>query len=126
MRRAASLVLIFTVIGAVVLVFYLSSKRQHQPIVDNRLELRKLIAEQEVESAQAVAEYQPTVQHRMDDLNVSVADLLRGLPGVSQVEVGVEVRNPVRRIIHLRGNRSRLGIENHYYDSYDEPEPEQE
>ncbi len=64
--------------------------------------LKKQIAEQEVESAQAVAKYAPTKQTRIDDLDSPVADLLRELPGVVQVEVGVAVKKTTSRIIHLR------------------------
>ncbi len=64
--------------------------------------LKQQIAEQEEESAQAVADYAPTTKAPIDNLNSPVVDLLRQLPGVVQVEVAVTVKEPTSRIIHLR------------------------
>jgi hypothetical protein len=44
MRYVASLALVLTVIGAVVLIYYMFRSRQPEPFVDRRPELRKLIA----------------------------------------------------------------------------------
>ena len=64
--------------------------------------LTKAVAEQEEESAQAVANYQPKTEARIDALDISVVDLLRQVPGVVQVEVGVRAEKPTCRIVHLR------------------------
>jgi hypothetical protein len=105
MRRVTAGGLVLTVIVAIALVVYLprnyQSQRQ-QPMMDRRPELRRLVAKQEAESAQAVAEYQPTLRNRIDDLNISAVDILRPLPGVVQVEACVKVEKPTHRIIHLR------------------------
>jgi hypothetical protein len=53
-------------------------------------------------SANAVADYAPKVPGRLDDLTAPVADLLRELPGVVQVEALVSPAKPTRRIVHLR------------------------
>lgn len=69
----------------------------------NRIpKLKKQIAEQEVESDQAVAKYLPITKTRIDDLDSPVVDLLRKLPGVVQVDVSVTAKNPASRIVHLR------------------------
>lgn len=64
--------------------------------------LKQQIAEQEEESAQAVADYAPATRTEIDDLNSPVVELLRQLPGVVQVEVAVMAAKPKSRIIHLR------------------------
>ncbi len=69
---------------------------------DRRPKLKELVARQEKESAQAVAAYHPTHKTQVDDLDSQVADLLRQLPGVVEVEVAVEAEKPTCRIIHLR------------------------
>jgi hypothetical protein len=50
-------------------------------------QLQKLVAEQEEESAEAVAKYQPEVEARIDDLGIQAEGILRQLPRVVQVEV---------------------------------------
>jgi len=104
MRRAAGVSLILMAFLALAVIVYLTRNRQHphQPIVDHQRDLRKLIAEQEVESARGVANYQPKATPRIDDLAISAADILRALPGVVQVEVLVKVEKPTSRIIQLR------------------------
>lgn len=72
------------------------------PTEDRLPKLKKQIAEQEVESAKAVAGYAPASKVRIDDLGSPVADLLRRLPGVVQVDVSVAADKPTSRIIHLR------------------------
>ena len=69
---------------------------------DRRLKLKLLVAEQEVESVQAVATYLPKNKTRIDDLDAPVVDLLRQLPGVVHVEVAVAAAKPTCRIVHLR------------------------
>lgn len=64
--------------------------------------LKRRIAEQEVESAQSVADYAPTNKSRIDDLGSPVVEMLQRLPGVDQVEVGVRAEQPTHRIVHLR------------------------
>lgn len=64
--------------------------------------LKDLVARQQKESAQAVASYLPKNQIRVDDLDSHVADLLRQLPGVVEVEVAVAADKPTCRIVHLR------------------------
>lgn len=97
------------VFGAVALAFWLkgnsgSPTSSSVPVTteDRILKLKKQIAEQEVESSEAVAKYAPTIKTRIDDLDSPVVQLLRGLPGGVQVEVGVEAKKPTSRIIHLR------------------------
>jgi hypothetical protein len=65
-------------------------------------ELTKLVSDQAEESARAVATYHPKTAARIDDLDTPVVELLRQLPGVSQVEVGVQADKPTCRIVHLR------------------------
>lgn len=60
------------------------------------------MADQEAQSAQAVANYLPETKARIDDLTLSAVDLLRQLPCVVQVEVGVQAHKPTHRIVHLR------------------------
>src|SRR4051794_34184642 len=72
------------------------------PTEDRIPKLKEQITEQEVESAKAVAEYAPASKVRIDDLTSPVADLLKHLPGVTQVEVMVTAKKPTARIVHLR------------------------
>jgi hypothetical protein len=72
------------------------------PTEDRISKLKEQIAEQEAESAQAVAGYTPKTQTRIDDLDSPVDDILRQLPGVTQVEVAVTAAKPTCRIVHLR------------------------
>ena len=69
---------------------------------DRRPKLKQLVAEEEIVSAQAVAGYLPKNTARIDDLDSQVADLLRQLPGVVEVEIAVAADKPTCRIIHLR------------------------
>jgi hypothetical protein len=71
---------------------------------DRRPKLKELVTRQEQESAQAVAAYLPKNKTRVDDLDSQVAELLRHLPGVVEVEVAVAVaaEKPTCRIVHLR------------------------
>ncbi len=71
-------------------------------IEDRRPKLKQLVAEQEIESAKAVANYLPKHKTRIDDLDAQVVDLLRQLPGVVHVEVAVAAAKPTCRIVHLR------------------------
>ena len=64
--------------------------------------LQRQIAEQDIESAQAVANYVPTTKNQIDDVESPVVELLQNLPGVAQVEVLVKSEKPTHRIIHLR------------------------
>ena len=64
--------------------------------------LQRQVAEQEVASAQAVANYVSKITTQFDDLDSPVDELLRQLPGVVQVEVLVKSEKPTHRIIHLR------------------------
>jgi|GEM_PF-1343031 len=107
MRRVVPLLVI--VFGAVALAFWLkgnsgSPTSSPSPVTteDRIPKLKKQIAGQEAESSEAVAKYAPTIKTRIDDLGLPVGDLLRGLPGVVQVEVGVAAKKPTSRIIHLR------------------------
>lgn len=107
MRRVLPFLVI--VIAAVALAFWLKGRSgsptsSPAPVTteDRIPKLKKQIAEQEEESAQAVAKYAPAIKTRIDDLDSPVVDLLRGLPGIVQVEVGVAVKKPTSRIIHLR------------------------
>jgi uncharacterized lipoprotein YajG len=70
---------------------------------ENRIrQLTNLVADQDQRSGQAVANYRPRNQPRLDDLDIDAADLLRQLPGVVQVEVRLQVEEPACRIVHLR------------------------
>jgi hypothetical protein len=107
MRRVLPFLMIVT--AAVALAFCLrvrsgSPTSSPAPVTteDRIPKLRKLIAEQEVESAQAVAKYAPTTNTQINNVGSPVIDLLRGLPSVVQVEVGVAPKNPTSRIVHLR------------------------
>jgi hypothetical protein len=105
MRRAVAALVLPG--GAVALALVLYANRQPPPWPSPRAEdrtprLQKLVAEQEEESAQAVAKYQPEVEARIDDLGTPAEGVLRQLPGVVQVEVGVSADHPTLRIVHLR------------------------
>lgn len=104
-----SILILLIVFGAAALTIWLkgnpgssTSSPPSIPTVDRIPNLKKQIAEQDAESAQAVAKYAPVTKHRIDDLRSPVVELLRSLPGVVQVEVGVVAKNPTSRIIHLR------------------------
>jgi hypothetical protein len=95
------------ILGPVALAVYFVVSRpsaRHPPAeAENRIPLlKKLVDEQDQQSAQAIATYQPKTQARIDDLDISVVDLLRQLPGVLQVEAGVQTGKPTHRIVHLR------------------------
>jgi len=64
--------------------------------------LRAAVAAQAKEAAQTVSSYRPFSNARIDDLQAPVNELLRGLPGVVEVEAKVRAENPTTRIIHLR------------------------
>ena len=107
MRRAAPILVI--VLGAVALAYWLKGGAKppaptpNPAKIENRIpKLKQQIADQEVESAQAVAKYAPQSPTRIDDLASPVVDLLRQLPGVVRVEVGVAPQKPTARIVHLR------------------------
>lgn len=106
MRRGVTALLVLVLIGAAAWVAYQywSGKNQqsHQPVIDRRPELRKQIVEQEAESAQAVAKYRPSTTAQITELDIPAADILRGLPGVIQVEVLAKADKPSSRIIHFR------------------------
>lgn len=107
MRRGAALPVLAMLAGFVALVWLSGNRQSSSPPSANDEDripkLTKLVADQEKESAQAVADYQPKAQARIDDLDISVDDLLRQLPGVVQVEVGVRPgKKPTCRIVHLR------------------------
>src|SRR5436305_8447615 len=109
MRRAVP---ILVVVGGIVALAFWPKGNTPLPdaapaTIENRIpKLKKQIAEQEVESAQAVAKYVPMTKARIDALGLPVVDLLRQLPGVIRVEVGVAVKKPTSRIIHLRDYHS--------------------
>lgn len=105
MRKAVGI--LFVVIGAVALAFFLkgNSRTATPPLaaIENRIPaLKKRLAEREKEIGQAVAAYSPKANFRIDDLSVPAAETLRGLPSVVQVEVLVKADKPTGRIIHLR------------------------
>lgn len=100
-KRISTVFLGVALILVLAFVVYLSRNRPTKPIVDRRQELRTLVAEQEAASAQAAAKYQPTTTSPIDDLSSSAVEILRGLPGVVQVDASVRVEKPTSRIIHL-------------------------
>jgi len=103
-RKGAVLVTAVGVLAAgLVLYFHRNNAPQPPAKIDDRIPLlTKLVAEQEVESAEAVANYCPKTPARIDDLTASAADLLRQLPGAVQVEVSDSAEKPTCRIVHLR------------------------
>lgn len=95
------------VAGLIAVVVCLYANRQSplplSPQVADRLPmLKKMVLEQEQESAQAVVTYRPKTTGRIEDLGTSAEKILRQLPGVVQVEVGVRAEKPTCRIVHLR------------------------
>ena len=95
------------VVSLVALAAYIFVNRQaaRQPPAksENRVPmLKELVDAQELESAWAVSNYHPKTPSRVDDLDISVVDLLGQLPGVVRVECRVPAKNPTHRIIHLR------------------------
>src|SRR5947209_13537283 len=106
MRRMGAVIagLVVLLAGAV-FVYVNNQKTAHLTAAkteDRRPKLKQLVADQEKESTQAVANYLPTNKTRIDDLDAQVVDLLRQLPGVIEVEVAVAAAKPTCRIIHLR------------------------
>jgi hypothetical protein len=107
MRRGTAVLVLAILAGSVGLAVLLYGNRQNDsppPIkTEDRIpRLKELVANQEKESTQAVAAYRPKTPARIDDLDISVLDLLRHLPGVAEVEVGVKAEKPACRIVHLR------------------------
>jgi hypothetical protein len=106
MRQRTALPVLALLAGFVALVWMYGNRQSSSPPSakdeDRIPKLTKLVADQEEESSQAVNNYQPKTQARLDDLGISVDDLLRRLPGVAQVEVGVRAEKPTCRIVHLR------------------------
>src|ERR1035438_2517453 len=109
MRRVVAILVV--VVGIVALAFWPkgnSGSNTPPPdaalaTIENRIpKLKMQIAEQEKESAQAVVKYASTTKPRIDDLGLPVVDLLRQLPGVVGVDVGVAAKKPTSRIVHLR------------------------
>jgi hypothetical protein len=100
-RKGAILAGLVALLAGAVFV-YVNSLSPAAKIEDRVQKLKKLIAEQEAESAHAVAEYTPKTQARIDDLDAHVDDLLRHLPGVAQVELALAAKKPKARIVHLR------------------------
>lgn len=95
------------VIGAVALAFFLKgNSRTATPTpatIENRIPvLKKRLAEREEGIERAIAVYSPKANNRIDDLPAPADEILRGLPGVIQVEVLVTSDKPTGRIIHLR------------------------
>ena len=107
MRRAVVPLVVLVGIIAIAVYFPLNNQRRREPeqppvTIENRIpKLKMQIAEQEKESAQAVVKYASTTKTRIDDLDSPVVDLLRQLPGVVQVDVGVAAKKPTSRIVHL-------------------------
>ena len=105
MQKAAAILVV--VIGAVALALFLKgNSRTSTPTpsnIENRIpKLKQRLAELEKEIEQAVASYSPKSKARIDDLAASADEILRGLPGVVQVEFLVKADKPTRRVIHLR------------------------
>jgi hypothetical protein len=84
--------------------FFCTSQQQtaDDKFEDRLPELRRLVEQQEQESAAAVANYAPETTAHLDDLNTSADGILRQLPGVVHVEVRVRAEKPTHRIVHLR------------------------
>jgi len=105
MRRAIVPLVVIAGIVAVAVYFPVNRWLRQDPpnSTNNRIaKLTKLVADQEQESSQAVANYLPKINSRIDDLGISVDDLLRQLPGAVQVDSGAKVEKPTHRIVHLR------------------------
>lgn len=105
MRKAVGILVV--VIGAVALAFFLKGNSRtatsKPTAIENRIPaLKKRLAERKKEIEQAVAAYSPKTNARIDDLSAPTDEILRGLPGVVQVEVLVKADKPTGRIIHLR------------------------
>jgi hypothetical protein len=108
MRRAVVPLLVI-VIGAVALAFWSRGKSGNPSPPDAPLvteepvpKIKDRSDDQDAELSHVVACYRPTTQARIDDSGTAVVDLLRGLPGVVRVEVGVRTDQPTCRIVHLR------------------------
>jgi len=94
MRRWKNAVAVATTLGLLALSVYpfvkCQSLQQPPAETENRIPLlRRLVDEHEQESARAAANYHPKTRARIDDVTITVADLLRQLPGVVQVQVAV-------------------------------------
>jgi hypothetical protein len=105
LRKAAAILVV--VIGAVALALFLKgNSRTTTPTpaaFENRIpKLKQRLAELEKEIEQAVSSYAPKSKARIDDLAAPADDILRGLPGVVEVEFLVKAQKPTRRLIQLR------------------------
>jgi hypothetical protein len=59
--------------------------------------LKQRIAEEKAAAEDAVNRYAPAAPGKIDDLTTPAADLLRGLPFVSRVDVAQRVRRPIQQ-----------------------------
>ena len=72
-------------------------------VSDARLRELRLRSERDSTAADAAVEaYHSHVPGRLDDVSIPAEDILRGLPGVLEVERLVAPAKPSRRIVHLR------------------------
>lgn len=102
MRRSIPLLAIgFTLLAVVLLAANVGKPITGQPNAHEEL-LKVSVDLQEFISAEAVADYVPTSNIQIFDLNSPVDELLRSLPGVVQVEALVKADKLTHRIIHLR------------------------
>src|SRR5262245_2949368 len=67
------------------------------PETDEHLRELRLRVEREAAADAAARNYRPKVAGRLDDLTALAADILRGLPGVAEVEVPVRPKWPSTR-----------------------------
>jgi hypothetical protein len=94
------------VLAAAAGVWYWSGWRRSESALSSlRLrvaDLRGRVEKERTVAAEAVEKYQPQDKGRVDDLGRPVADILRQLPGVVNVEVVPAEGKATRRLIHLR------------------------
>ena len=104
-RKGAILAGLVVLLAGAVFLYVNNQKTAQRPAAkteDRRPQLKQLVAEQEIDSAKAEANYFPANKTRIDDLDAQVVDLLRQLPGVVHVDVAVAAAKPMCRIVHLR------------------------
>jgi hypothetical protein len=65
-------------------------------------ELKRQVEQEEGRAKKVVADYNPAAPGRIDDLATPVAELLRQLPGVVEVEASAPAKKHTHRLVHLR------------------------
>lgn len=77
------------------------SSRTAAPTADRTAYLQQAVTDQQAASEAELASYAPREPKPIADLSVDAVAILRGLPGVAEVEVLVAAEKPTHRLVHL-------------------------